>query len=71
MLASYAFDTNIHPHSNNLHFVGAAGMLLLHLNDIAKLELFTLHSDRRPFHCDDTLPFVDTGCQSRDRPALF
>ncbi len=70
MLAAYAFDTDIHPHADNFHFIGSAGMLLLHLNDIAQLELFTLHSDRRPFHCDDTLPFADTECQFRGRPVL-
>ena len=70
MLAAHTFDADIHPHPDNLHFIGAARMLLLHLNDIAKLELFTLHSDRCPFHSDDTLPFADTECQFRGRPVL-
>ncbi|MNY82334.1 hypothetical protein D3C86_2243660 [compost metagenome] len=34
MLTTDTFDPDIHPHPNNLHFIGSARMRFLHLYDI-------------------------------------
>lgn len=57
MLASDAFNPNIHSHSDDLHLVRAARMRLLHLDDIAEFKLFPFQSLPPLFPDQDALSF--------------
>lgn len=45
VFAADAFNADIHPHPDDLHFIRAARVLLLHLYNIAQFKLLPLHSN--------------------------
>src|SRR5690606_23123934 len=48
VLTADTFDPNVHPHADDFHFIRAAWMRLLHLNNIPKSERLAFHSTRLP-----------------------